>query len=121
MERHEGILPQLYLYHRGLAALNSADEHFYTFNARDFQGDSVILGHKTLYLSQIKECVERLIMKIRKDMNKLLFCSPAFSLDSCTIINDDPRLTTASWGFLDDKRNPWVTATTVLEHYRGFL
>lgn len=116
LECYEAVLPQLYLYHRGLTALHSTDDHFYTFNARDFQGDSVILGHKTLYLSKIREYVEKLIVKIQSDMNELLFCRPEFTLVPDSFIHDDPRLHTASWGFIHDKRNPWIPATTILEH-----
>lgn len=115
-ENHEAVLPQLYFYHRGLAALRSADDQFYQFNAPDFQGNSIIVQGHTLYLSQIHDYVEVLSVKIEKAIDRLTFNLPQCKLDQDTLVHDDPRLRAPKWGFVDHKDNPWAGKNFVLEH-----
>lgn len=115
-ENHQALLPQLYIYHRGLAALRSADDQFYQFNAPDFQGNAIIVQGHTLYLSQIRDYVEGLSTKIEAAIDRLTFDLPQCKLDQDTFVHDEPRSRTPAWGFVDHKDNPWAGQHHVLQH-----
>lgn len=110
------VLPYLYLCHRGLAGIYSADEHFYKFSSPDWQGDSVIFGSEILRLSHIKAFVESELIDIAAEIDELTFHSPEFNLSSDGLIYDDPSNLQGSWCFLDDKRNTWSTQPTLIDH-----
>lgn len=114
LEKSEAVLPQLYLLHRGLAAFKTADQHFYSFNAENFQGDTVIMGDQTLHLAQIQRYVEGLCVTIKRDLDEIL--DGQFDLPDDAFIHDEPRTLTGEWGFLDHKQNPWNHQGTLLEH-----
>lgn len=102
------------MYHRGFAGLRTADDHFFKFNAANFQGDTVVMGDQILRLSQIHSYVEDLCLKIEKDMDAIL--DHQFHIPPDAFIYDDPRSCTGDWGFLDHPKNPWANQMTLMEH-----
>lgn len=110
------MLPQLYLIHRGMAALRSADDQFYQFNSPNFQGNAIITQSRTLHLHDIRDFVQELVIKIEAGIDRLTFNLPQCALDKDVLIHDDPRNRTAHWGFLDHRDNPWAGKNFVLEH-----
>ncbi|KAF7966152.1 hypothetical protein HWV62_39780, partial [Athelia sp. TMB] len=102
-EINEAVLPQMYLYLRGLSSLKTADQHFYQFNAPSFQGDAVIIDGETLRLSQIHDFVENLCEQIGETQDRLL--DGKMQLPPDVLIHDDPRNTTGGYGFPDHIEN----------------
>lgn len=113
-EAHQAVLPQLYLYHRVFAGIYSADQHFYKFNAPDWNGDSLLIDDKLLRLEDIHDFVEKEIEDVSDEMDRLLF--HRFRLSETRDIHDDPSSRTGSWGFTDHAQNQWADHGTVVRY-----
>ncbi|KAF5345077.1 hypothetical protein D9756_011154 [Leucocoprinus leucothites] len=115
-ERSQAPLPYLYLLKRGLGSLDSAEQTTISFNAPDLSGTSVIIGDKTLSVSDIGALHRRAIEEIEQELDELTFHHPQFQLPPDTHIHDEPRERESGYSFLVDKRNGWNKQPSLTQH-----
>jgi len=117
-ERTEAIMPTLYILHRGLAALNSADDSTMPFNAPDTSGTAAIIGSHTVHLRNIKDVALDAYARSLLAVRKLTFDNPLFGISDDETIHDDPRNLEPSWSFVKHPLNSWnATSTPTLLEY----
>jgi hypothetical protein len=115
-ESRQAVLPSLYLLHRGIDCLQSADDHVHLFNAPDCSGRSIIIGSSILHLDYFGQTQLQLVKDITAEMDTLLFDCPIFKIGPNEHIHDEPRVRKAGYGFASDTRNSWMSKKTVLQH-----
>jgi hypothetical protein len=111
-------MPTLYILHRGLAALNSADETTMLFNAPDATGTAAIIGHHVVHLQNVKDVALDAHDRCLEAISKLTFDSPMFDIADDEFIHDDPRNLEPNWSFLKHPMNSWNSKRnpTLLEY-----
>jgi hypothetical protein len=106
-ERTEAIMPTLYILHRGLAALNSADDSTMPFNSPDTSGTAAIIGSHTIHLHNVKEVALDAYDRSLTAVRKLTFDNPLFDISDDETIHDDPRNLEPNWSFVKHPLNSW--------------
>ncbi|KAJ3541290.1 hypothetical protein NMY22_g3943 [Coprinellus aureogranulatus] len=116
LERSDGIMPNLYLLHRGLAAISSAEQSSIILSAPSWDADAVTLPEKVLWFHQIGKMVSQLRESIEIRMRKLLFDSEVHLAPIQGLIQDDPRCETPGYSFVEHPGNPWHETPTLARH-----
>lgn len=106
-EATEAIMPTLYILHRGLAALTSADDNMILFNAPDTSGTSAIIGSRIIHLQNVKDVALDAYDRSLQATRKLTFGNPIFDIADDEVIHDNPRNLEPNWSFLKHPMNSW--------------
>ncbi|TEB19704.1 P-loop containing nucleoside triphosphate hydrolase protein [Coprinellus micaceus] len=116
LERSDAIMPNLYLLHRGLASISSAEQSGTILSSPSWDSDAVTIAERNLYFHEIGGMVEALEEEIESDLQGLLFDSNVHMEPFEGQIFDEPRKTTPRYCFVDDERNPWHKNKPLLHH-----
>jgi len=116
LEKHEAVMPALYLLKRGLSSFRAAHENIITFNSPDTTGRITIIDSRTLHVDHVHDYTVRLEKEVKARMDELLFYNPQFTIPDDSFIHDDPRCLNPGYGFVNDRRNPWYGKPTVLQY-----
>jgi hypothetical protein len=100
-------MPTLYILHRGLAALNSADDSTIPFNSPDTSGTAAIIGSHTIHLHNVKEVALDAYDRSLTAVRNLTFDNPLFDISDNETIHDDPRNLEPNWSFFKHPLNSW--------------
>lgn len=109
-------MPNLYLLHRGLSSISSAEQSATILSSPSWDSDAVTIGEKNLYFHEVGGMVRTLEREIESDLQKVLFDCDEFLEPFETQIFDEPRRTVPGYSFLDDPRNPWHAKKALIEH-----
>ncbi|KAJ3545813.1 hypothetical protein NMY22_g2295 [Coprinellus aureogranulatus] len=116
LEQSETPMPNLYLLHRGLSAISSAEQSATVLSSPSLESDAVTLKERDLYFIEIGNMVKTLYGELKSGLAQLLFDSEIHLQPIEGKIRDEPHSVIPSYSFLDDKRNPWMKKPTLLEH-----
>lgn len=100
-------MPTLYILHRGLVALDSADETTIPFNAPDASGTAAIIGQHIIHLQNVKDVALDSYHRCLRAVRELTFDNPLFDIPDDELIHDDPRNLEPNYSFLKHPMNPW--------------
>ncbi|TFK64806.1 hypothetical protein BDN72DRAFT_861097 [Pluteus cervinus] len=100
-------MPNLYLLHRRIIAIKSADQGTRSLDSPDASGRAVYIGKETLQFSHLAHMLRALDDQISKELDELLFREPSFSLPLTQTVYDNTGSLEPNFGFMDDNRNPW--------------
>ncbi|TEB31756.1 hypothetical protein FA13DRAFT_1709657 [Coprinellus micaceus] len=116
LERSDGIMPNLYLLHRGLASISSAEQSGTLLSSPSWDSNAVTIGEKNLHFHEIGSMIRRLEGDIERDLAKVLFDSETHLAPLDEQIYDEPRRTVPGYSFIDDQRNSWTRKPSMIEH-----
>jgi hypothetical protein len=109
----EAIMPTLYILHRGLAALNSADNLTMPFNAPDASRTAMIISSHTIHFQNIKDVTLDAYSHSLVTVHKLTFDNPLFDISDNKIIHSDSRNLEPNWSFVKHPLNSWNVRSTL--------
>jgi hypothetical protein len=100
----------MYLLMRPLNRFTTAEEGSLNFMALDFSGDNIIIEGRVLYLRDIRDFVETLIVEIKDDiLTKLFFGVSVADISwSPGVVYEEPRNISVGYSCFRDPRNNFL-------------
>jgi hypothetical protein len=104
---NEGPISSMYLLMRPLNRFATAQEGSFDFTALDFSGDNIIVEGRVLYLRDIRDFVETLIVEIQDDISTKLFFGVGVADIGWSpgIVYEEPRNISVGYSCFRDPRN----------------
>ncbi|KAF6743619.1 hypothetical protein DFP72DRAFT_858702, partial [Ephemerocybe angulata] len=116
LERSEAVMPSLYILHRGLSSIASAEESGTVLSSPSWDVDAVTIGESTVFFTQIGEIITSLHEEIEVELRDVLFNSDAHTQFAEVEILDKPRCAIPGFSFIDHVGNPWHKIPTLMDH-----
>jgi hypothetical protein len=100
----------MYLLMRPLNRLATTEEGSFQFTALDFSGDNIIVEGRVLYLRDIRDFVETLIVEIKEDISTKLFFGVSVADISWSpgVVYEEPRNISVGYSCFRDPRNNFL-------------